>query len=46
LVVQSLYDAVVPIHGWSPYWMILTGMNCITMIIFFVGYKGLPKPTS
>ena len=45
VVIQSLYYAIVPTHGWSPYWMILTGMNFITMVIFHVGYKGL-KPTS
>jgi MFS family permease len=44
LVVHSLYQAIVPLHGWSPYWMILTGMNCVAMLIFAIGYKGLPKP--
>jgi hypothetical protein len=45
VLVQGLYDVIVPSHGWSPYWMLLTGMNCVTMFIFFIGYKGL-KPAS
>ncbi|MFT6182182.1 MAG: MFS family permease [Paracoccaceae bacterium] len=46
LTVDRLYQAVVPSHGWSTYWMILTGMNCVAMLIFALGYKGLAKPTS
>ncbi len=39
LVVSSLHGAIVPHHGWPIYWLILTGMNVITLIIFAVGYR-------
>jgi len=40
LVVNQLHRAIVPTHGWSPYWMILTGMNCVALVIFSLGYQG------
>jgi MFS family permease len=42
LVVDRLYQAIVPSHGWSAYWMTLTGMNCVAMAFFALGYRGLP----
>jgi hypothetical protein len=43
-VVDFVYQAVVPQYGWSPYWQILTGMNCVALTLFAIGYKGLPIP--
>ena len=40
LVVNQLHRAIVPTHGWSAYWMILTGMNCVALVIFALGYQG------
>lgn len=42
VVVNLIYKQVVPNHGWSIYWMILTGMNCLAMLFFALGYRGLP----
>ncbi|YCM44246.1 MFS transporter [Verrucomicrobiaceae bacterium 227] len=42
VVVDFIYRQTVPVHGWSTYWMILTGMNCFAMVFFAVGYRGLP----
>jgi MFS family permease len=42
VVVDVIYRTVVPNHGWSPYWLILTGMNCVALTLFVIGYKGLP----
>ncbi len=44
LTVDRLYHLVAPSYGWSGYWMILTGMNCVAMAIFAFGYRGLPEP--
>lgn len=41
-VVDVIYRSVVPNHGWAPYWLILTGMNCVALTLFVIGYKGLP----
>ncbi len=46
VVVHFLYEAIVPKHGWSLYWMILTGMNCVAMVMFAIGYQGMAKPVS
>lgn len=44
LVVHNLHAAIVPVHGWSLYWLILTGMNCMAMLIFALGYQGRVAP--
>ncbi len=46
IFVNLLYEAIVPQFGWSLYWMILTGMNAIAMLLFALGYQGLTKPVS
>ncbi len=46
VVVHYLYEAIVKEYGWSPYWMVLTGMNCVAMLLFAIGYQGVSKPIS
>lgn len=43
-VVNGLYELIVPSNGWSAYWMTLTAMNCVALMIFVFGYRGLPAP--
>jgi len=43
LVVNAIHDWVYPVHGWSGYWMTLTGINTAVMIFFALGYRGLPQ---
>lgn len=45
LVVNSIYQMIVPVHGWTPYWITLTGMNCLALAFFAIGYRGLPAPS-
>lgn len=40
LTVDRLYQIISPNWGWSGYWAILTGLNCVALTIFAVGYKG------
>ncbi len=42
LTVDRLYHLISPSWGWSGYWAVLTGMNCVAMSLFAIGYKGLP----
>jgi len=42
VVVDFIYRFTVVQHGWATYWMILTGMNCLAMLFFAIGYRGLP----
>lgn len=40
--VEYMKERIVPDFGWSSYWLFLTGINITAMILFFLGYKGLP----
>ncbi|MEN8871195.1 MAG: MFS transporter [Akkermansiaceae bacterium] len=42
LTVDRLFHLISPSWGWSGYWAVLTGINCVAMILFARGYKGLP----
>ncbi|HAN81838.1 MAG TPA: MFS transporter [Verrucomicrobiales bacterium] len=42
LTVDRLYHLLAPSWGWSGYWAVLTGMNCLALTLFAFGYKGLP----
>ncbi|MEN8772413.1 MAG: MFS transporter [Akkermansiaceae bacterium] len=42
LTVDRLFHLISPSWGWSGYWAVLTGINCVAMILFALGYKGLP----
>ena len=41
--VEWVHTLIVPHHGWSTYWLFLTGINLIAMTVFALGYRGLPK---
>jgi MFS family permease len=42
LTVDRLYQLLSPSWGWSGYWAVLTGMNCLALTLFAFGYKGRP----
>ena len=42
LTVDRLYQLLSPSWGWSGYWAVLTGMNCLALTLFAFGYKGQP----
>ena len=42
LTVDRLYHLLSPSWGWSGYWAVLTGMNCLALTLFAFGYKGRP----
>lgn len=42
LIVDRLYQLLSPSWGWSGYWAVLTGMNCLALTLFAFGYQSLP----
>lgn len=46
VVTHSVHAAIVPEQGWTPYWLFLTAINVVAMILFTLGYRGVPVTVS